>query len=175
MNTFQPDPEWFKRPYSPLWKKHAENVKALYDELLKRFPKLKNAIKVGLGALSDELLKMPPEHKNEPDLTLFHKYKVICHIEISGSEKVRVPPSDIWIRPGKITLGLDKEKQGEPYWFYMVYPNNTMVLRASEAESYLIKTVSVSPYGKKEVYCQIPYTVAHPKEYLFRWIEKEIS
>ncbi len=175
MVSFQPDPEWFKRPYSPLWKQHADKVKALYDELIKRFPSLEKSIRIGLGADSSELIKIPPHQKDEPDLDVYHKYKLLCHIEISGSEKVRVPPGDIWIRPGKIALGVEKEKQGEPYWFWMVYPNNTAVIRATDAWAFDEDTVTVAPYGKREVYCKIPCSAAQPKDDLFKWIEKQIS
>lgn len=175
MVSFQPDPEWFKGPYAHLWKPHAEKVKALYDELVECFPDLANSIRVGLGADSNELIKIPPHQRDEPDLDVYHKYKLLCRIEISGSDKVRAPPSDIWIRPGKITLGVEKEKQGEPYWFYMVYPNNVCVIRATEAEPYKTNTVTVSPYGKREVYSQIPHSVTQPKEVLFKWIKGQIS
>ena len=175
MVNFQPDPEWFKGPYAHLWKPHADKVNALHDELVKHFPSLKKSIRPGLGANSAELIKIPPYQKDEPDLDVYYKYKLLCHIEVSGSEKVRVPPSDIWIRPGKIALGLEIEKNGEPYWFYMVYPNNTFVFRATQAEFFLDKKVTVSPYGKKEVYCEIPHTVTETKDNLFKWIEKAIA
>ena len=175
MVSFQPDPEWFKRPYSPLWKQHAGKVKALYDELIERFPNLEKSIHIGLGADSSELIKIPPHQKDEPDLDVYHKYKLLCHIEISGSEKVRVPPSDIWIRPGKITLGVEKEKQGEPYWFWMFYPKNICVLRATEAEPYLTNTITFSPYGKREVYSKIPHTASQSKDNLFKWIENQVA
>ncbi len=175
MVSFQPDPEWFKGPYAHLWESHAEKVKALYDELVERFPDLADSIRVGLGADSSELIKIPPHQKDEPDLDVYYEYKLLCYIEVSGSEKVSVPPSDIWIRPGKITLGIEKEKLGEPYWFYMVYPNNIWVLRATDAEPYLKNTLEVSPYGKREVYSEIPRTAAQPKGALFEWIEEQIS
>lgn len=173
MTMFQPDPEWFKGPYAPLWKQHKAKVDALREELIKRFPSLKESIRVGLGADSEELIKIPPYQKDEPDLDIYHQYKLLCHIEVSGSDKVRVPPSDVWIRPGKITLGAERERKGEPYWFYMVYPNNIVVLRASDAEAFISDRVNVSPYGKREVYCEIPCTATDPKETLFKWIKEQ--
>lgn len=173
MVGFQIDREWFKGPYAPLWKRHAEKVNALYGELVKRFPDLEKSIRVGLGANSSEHIKIPPYQKNEPDLDVYHEYKLLCHIEVSGSDKVRVPPSAIWIRPGKIALGAEKEKQGEAYWFYMVYSNNTLVLRATDADAFSEDTVNVSPYGKREVYCEIPHAAAQPKDDLFKWIKSQ--
>lgn len=177
MVTFQPDPEWFKGPYAHLWKPHADKVKALYDELIERFPDLEDSIRIGLGADSSELIKIPPHQKDEPDMDVYHDYQLLCHIEVSGtdSKNVRVPPDNIWIRPGKIALGVEKEKQGEPYWFYMVYPNSVCVLRATDAEPYRTNTLTVSPYGKREVFSEIPHSVAQPKETLFKWIEEQIS
>ncbi len=176
MTTFQPDPEWFKGPYAHLWKQHAEKVKALVDELVSRFPSIKDSIRVGLGADSDRLVKVPPHQRDEPDLEIFHEYNLLCHIEVSGSDRVSVPPSDIWIRPGKIDLATEKEGQGQPCWFYMVYRNNAVwVIRPSDTQPYRDRIKHVAPYGKRETYVEIPYAAAHPKDYMFDWIEERIE
>ena len=86
MTTFEPDPEWFKGPYAYLWKPHAEKVKALRDDIVKRFPELEDSIRVGLGAESADLVKIPPYQKDDPDLDLFYSYRLLYHIEVSGRD-----------------------------------------------------------------------------------------
>ena len=112
--TFKPNPEYFKGPYAAQWRRHAENVKALHDELVRRFPVLEHSIWVGLGAESAELVQVPPHERGEPDLVPYHDYKLLCHIEVSGSasRNVRIPPEPIYIRPDKLDLAAKKEKEG---------------------------------------------------------------
>jgi hypothetical protein len=178
MVDFKPDPEWFKKgPYASEWKSHAEKVKRLQDKLIAQFPVLKGSIKSGLGALTDEWLKIPPDQKDEPDLTIYYKYQVLCHIEVSGTDspRVRVPPHDIWIRPGKIDLGMQKEAVGEKYWYYMVYTNNTVVLTAGGAAPYRKKVTQRTLYGKTERYIDLPHTIGRPEAELFHWIDNELK
>lgn len=178
MVSFQADPEWFKTSkYASEWKSHKEKVERLQDKLVKRFPVLKGAIKPGLGALSDELLKIPPDQKDEADLILHYKYKVLCHIEVSGTDspRVHVPPQDIWIRPGKIDVGKEKEDVGEKYWYYMVYVNNTVVFTASDALPYKDKVSRRTLYGKSERYVDLPSSIGRPEEELFQWIDRELK
>lgn len=162
--------EFFKGPYASLWRRHAQKTKALCAELVDLFPPLEGGIRIGLGADTDKWIKVPPHEKNEADIEVFADYKLVCHIEVTGSDKVRVPPADIWIRPGKIDLAVEREDEGQPYWFYLVYPNKIWTLQASDAAPYRNKVKHVSPYGKPERYVVIPSTAAKPKKALFDWI-----
>ena len=171
-----PDPEYFKGPYAPDWKRHAKNVKALHAELVKQFPVLKDSIEVGLGAESGELIKIPPHEKNGADLTLYFNYDLLCHIEVSGSgsPNVKIPPAPIFIRPGKLDLAKSKEEAGEPYFFWMVYNNVTWLVPSVDAQPYRKPEVPKNFRGVAETYCEVPAVVAKPKEELFHWLGKEL-
>ena len=173
----EPNPEYFKGPYASQWRRAAANVKALHDELVRRFPALAHSIRAGLGAESAELIQVPPHQKGEPDLEVFHNYKLLCHIEVSGSasRNVHIPPQPILIRPDKLHLAAEKEAAGEPYFFWMVYWNVTWLVRAPDALPYRLSIVNKNWYDRNERYCEIPYTVAHPHGYLFDWIENRLA
>jgi hypothetical protein len=165
------DREYWKRDYHPLWKPHMEKVKALKERLKSEFGDA-ITIDTGLGANSNEWLKMPPAEKAGPDLTLYHEYKVLCRVEVSGSEKVNVPPQNIWIRPDKYEVAKNKS---EKYWFWMVYPNATWILDAEAIEPHKDNVITVAPYGKPEKYIEIPPSAAYPADALFEWISAEIE
>lgn len=175
---FKPDPEfWKKISYSTLWKRHWEKVEALREKLIKRFPQLEKSMKFGLGAITDEWLKIPPEEKGEPDITIYHEYKLVCYIEVSGSDKVKMP-KPIWIRPDKLEHAKSKE---EETWFYMEYPNEIRVLTKETVEQYEdnIKIVYIrkNKRGRRvpEKYIEIPYHESCVEEKMFEWIEEQIA
>lgn len=165
------DREYWKPDYQPLWKSHMEKVNALKELLSDKFGAALT-IDTGLGANTNEWLKMPPPEKAGPDLTLYHEYKVLCHVEVSGSEKAKVPPQDIWVRPDKYEVAKSKS---EKYWFWMVYPNATWVLDAEAIEPHKDNVITVAPYGKREKYIEIPFSAAYPVDALFEWISTELG
>ena len=175
--AFQPDPEWFKGPYAHQWRRHADNVKGLHDELVRRFPILGPSIRVGLGAESAELVQVPPHERGEPDLEVFYNYELLCRIEVSGSgsRNVQIPPQPIYIRPDKLDLARQKEDAGEAYFFWMVYWDRTWLVRASDAMPHRQDVVKRNWYRVHESYCEIPFTVAKPDSELFDWIEAEMQ
>lgn len=175
---FKPDPEfWKKISYSTQWKKHYENVEALRDELITRFPQLEKSMKFGLGAMTDEWIKVPPEEKGEADIMMYYEYKLVCYIEVSGSDKVRMP-NTIWIRPDKLKHAKGKE---EETWFYMVYPNEVRVLTKETVEQYKNNIITVhikrNKHGRRvpERYIEIPYRKSSSKEEMFGWIKEQIT
>ena len=138
---------------------------------------MEKSIRVGLGADSAELIKVPPHQRGEPDLEVFHDYKLLCHIEVSGSgsRNVRIPPEPIYIRPDKLDLAEKKEAAGEPYFFWMVYRDVTWLVRATDALPYRHQQVSKNWYGVTETYCEIPHTAAQPSATLFEWFESRLK
>ena len=175
--VYEPNPEWFKGPYASQWKRHADNVKALHDELVRRFPVLEHSIRAGLGAESADLVQIPPHEKGEPDLEIFHRYKLFCHIEVSGSasRNVHIPPQPIYIRPDKLDLAAKKEAADEPYFFWMVYWDVKWLVRTPDALPHRQTLVAKNWYGVDEVYCEIPYTAAKPSESLFEWVQGRLA
>ena len=176
MNRHETNPEYYKGPYAPQWERHARNVVELRKALLDRFPVLKRSIRTGLGADSSELIQVPPHQKGEPDLDVYHKYHLICHIEVSGSasRNVRIPPQPIYIRPDKLDLAKCKEESGFPYFFWMVYWNVTWLVRSRDVQPYRSNLVSKNWYGVNESYCEIPAKVAKPSDYLFDWVNDKL-
>ena len=177
MQSFEPDPEYFKGPYASQWRRHAENVIALRNALTTRFPVLERSIAAGLGAESSELIQVPPHQKGEPDLDVYHNYQLLCHIEVSGSasRNVSIPPQPIYIRPDKLDLAQSKEEAGEPYFFWMVYWNVTWLVRSLDALPYRQNVVSRNWYGVSEHYCEIPPAVAQQENALFDWVAGRIN
>jgi hypothetical protein len=176
---FKPDPDfWKKLSYHTLWKRHWEKVEKLKDKLIERFPSLENSMKFGLGAVTDKWLKIPPDQKGEPDIFVYHEYQLLCCIEVSGSDKVRMP-NDIWIRPDKLTHAKEHEEES---WFYMEYPNQTRVLTREivERNKNNIKTVRIKwdKTRKRKVsedYIAVPYRESFDEEEMFDWIAERIA
>ena len=175
---FKPDPEfWKKLSYSTLWKRHWEKVETLKDEIIKRFPEFEKSMKFGLGAITDKWLKIPPDEKGEPDIYIYHEYKLVCFIEVFGSDKVKMP-NLIWIRPDKLRHAKAKI---EETWFYMVYPNEIRVLTKETVERYESNIVTAyikwNKDGRKvpEKYIAVPYEESCAEKEMFGWIGKQIE
>ena len=167
----EPDPEfWKKISYKTLWKRHWDKVKALREKLIQKFPQLENSMKFGLGADTDKWLKIPPDRKGEPDIYVYHNYKPLCHIEVSGSDKVEMP-NNIWIRPDKLEAAKSEDVET---WFYMVYPNEIRVVKKEAVEKY--KDNIIRPRIKRgvpEKYITIPYEESLPEKAMFQWIHRK--
>jgi hypothetical protein len=176
---FVPDPEFWKNlSYSTEWKKHWDNVAALRDKLIRRFPELENAMRFGLGALTDKRLKIPPDEKGEPDVEVFHEYLPLCCIEVSGSDRVNMP-KPIWVRPDKLVRALSDKRET---WFYMVYPNEIRVLTKETVQLYEKSLITVhikvdKKTGRKvpETYIEIPYQESSDEEKMFGWISEQVK
>jgi len=174
---FKPDPEfWKKLSYSTLWKRHWEKVEALREKLIKKFPQLENAMRFGLGSITDKWLKIPPEEKGEPDIMIYHEYKLLCNIEVSGSDRVKMP-NNIWIRPDKLTHAKGRK---EETWFYMEYPNEIRVLTKEIVEQYennivtpRIKWDKVRRTKVLEKYISVLYQDSLDKQRMFEWIAEQ--
>lgn len=176
---FKPNPEFWKElSYSTLWKRHWEKVEALRNKLIERFPQLEKSLKFGLGAITDEWLKIPPDEKGEPDFYIYHEYKLVCFVEVSGSDKVKMPDV-IWVRPDK--MGHAQEKKEET-WFYMVYPNEIRVLTKEVVKSHESNIITAyikwSKDGRGKVpekYIAVPYEESSGEDKMFEWIGKQIQ
>ena len=170
------DPEYYKRLYGGQWKRHADNVNSLRDDLIQRLPVLQHSIRTGLGADSPELVQVPPHEKDEADLEVFYNYELLCHIEVSGSasRNVRVPPEPIYIRVGKLELAKEKEDAGEPYFFWMVYHDATWVVRSTDAWPHRGNAVTKNWYGANERYFEIPASLGQSPDGLFDWIAERV-
>jgi hypothetical protein len=171
------DPSYWKPDYSGGWAGHKKNVETLASKLKQEFPKV--SLKYGFGATSEELLEIPQEQKDEPDIYIYHNYNMICSIEVSGSERGKVPPYAIWVRPGKYNYA--KNKLPSKTWFYMIYPmtKSIFVLDVDDITPFEKqveeKFLSTTGYGKKELYIEIPYKNANPESVMWDWIRNELK
>ena len=156
-----------------------EEVSELRNNLLNVLPQLSGCIKYGLGANTDKWLKIPPEQKGEPDLTIYWQYKPLCHIEVSGSNKIEMKrESKIWIRPDKL---YSAQRSGIKCWFYMVYRNCRCVLDAETVSRYRnnITTAYIKDgyNGQKipEQYIAVPYSEADDIGTMIRWLIEKVG
>lgn len=108
---------------------------------------------------------------------IHHECRLICCIEVSGSDKVRMP-KPIWIRPYKLEHAKSKE---EETWFYMVYPNEIRVLTKQTVEKYEDNVVTVhikkNKHGRRvpEGYIEIPHHESLDEEEMFDWIAEQMT
>ena len=161
--------DYFKEGYESMWRKHKENVELLVAELRRRFPEL--SLRKGLGADSDEWIDIPPANKNELDIEGWWKFRHLFSVEVTGSDKVRVPPEDIWIRPAKLRVAEDLSAKGLPCLFWTVYPNCTYTLTVGIVATHRRSLVERDFKGKHEVFIAIPWTAGLPASRLFKEIE----
>lgn len=164
--------DYYKNPYQGEWERHSQNVKSLAKEIEVRFPQV--SLTTGLGATSAERLDIPPRNKNEPDIEVWLLRKHVLSIEVTGSNKVRVPPENIHILRKKLPVAEKSLQQGIDYLFYTVYPNNTFTLTVPIVYYYRLNIVS-SGRVLGEYYIKIPPTQALSRKEVFRRIRNVLS
>lgn len=160
--------DYYKLSYQHEWDRHHQNVKALAVEIKARFPQV--SLSPGLGADSAEWIDIPPGKKNEPDIEVWLNRRHVLSIEVTGSDKVLVPPKNIHILRKKLPVAEESLHQGIDYLFYTVYPNNTFTLTVPIVRTHRWDIVSGGRLpGEK--YIKIPPERALPREELFRHIQ----
>lgn len=164
--------DYYKGSYQHLWKRHGQKVNALVDEIKERFPQV--SLKKGLGADSSQWIDIPPDTKNEPDIEVWWKFKHLISIEVTGSDAVMVPPNNIWIRPGKLTIAEKALHEGVNYLFLVVYPNNSLTLTVPIIAAYKWNIVSMLIRGRAESYIEIPHERALPRSDLLKRIRDSL-
>jgi len=181
LSDWKPDPEfWKKISYKKEWKKHMDEVNKLKKKIIDRFPELESCIKLGLGADTDKWLKIPPDQKGDPDFEIYWNYKILCYIEVSGSDKMSMTPGkDIWIRPDKYRNAAGKIGK---YWFWMVYRNGVYVLDLESLHPFkdnvVTKYIKTDPKtGAKvpEEFIPVPSEKASSEDHIFDWIGTQIK
>lgn len=167
----------------------------------KRFPEEKfpslEIKETGFGAETAERIELREHERGEPDKTVYYKGKVICYIEVSGSDIEMRQNDYIWIRPDKFKHA---KQAKEKTWFYMVYKNGDFILdvdaitpfendvRTRYPKCKCINCGSVFRRGYRcpscgssnitripERYIHVPSQKAYPRNKLFEWIRKEMS
>jgi len=105
-----------------------------------------------------------------------HAKRIICNIEVTGSDIEMTPPNDIFILRGKyLTAQRRKAKEDVNTWFYTVYRGSEYVLDLSLIEKFDgDKAQEKYLKGVSEWYICIPCDEAYPKENLFKWIEEQL-
>lgn len=162
----------FKKAYRSEWAKHRENVARLANEIKLRFPIV--SIKRGLGAETSDWLDFPPEHKNEPDIQVWWKVHILS-IEVTGSDKVKVPPSPIWILAKKLPVAQEALRKDKLYLFLAEYPNNSFILPVPLVTQHRFDTTTLDKSGVVEKYIEIPAEEALPRDFLFDIIKARLD
>ncbi|MCK5342435.1 MAG: hypothetical protein KAR20_03475 [Candidatus Heimdallarchaeota archaeon] len=117
-----------KEVFSHLWDKAAYQCKILKDEIEKRYPFL--IVLPGHGALDAKEHDSKDELPGAPDLYVWHNQKLVCAIEVTGSDKVI--PWDIWLGKHKVEFARNAEY---PIGFFLFFgKDNQLRLFASMEE-----------------------------------------
>ena len=109
-----------KACFNHLWDKAAYQCKILKDEIEKRYPFL--TVTPGHGALDADEHDSKDEQPGAPDLYVWHNQRLICAIEVTGSDKVI--PYNIWLGAHKVAFA---RKAEYPIGFYLFYGKNNEV------------------------------------------------
>lgn len=90
------------RFYAPVKAKAAKDCKETLRDLKAWFPNNEISFKLGYYGESDKLeLKHREHEKGEPDIFVYWKDAVCCAVEVTGSDKVRMPAL-VWIGKHKM-------------------------------------------------------------------------
>lgn len=124
-------------------------------------------VEYGHGADERGVIPMSNHTPNEPDLFIKLFGVIIGAVEVSGSDKARVPPNDMLVRLGKLEHAMASDYQT---WFLMVYPRRTVVLTSSDAFYCRNNTTKIE--GDRDLYVRVPYSMARPVGELFDWLRE---
>ena len=103
-----------KEAFAHLWEKAASQCIMIKDEIEKRYPAL--LVLPGHGALDADEHDSTGKEPGEPDLYVWFNQKLICAIEVTGSDKV--VPWDIWLGKHKVDFA---KKAEYPIGFFFFY------------------------------------------------------
>lgn len=109
-----------KQTFNHLWSKAASKCLILKDEIEKKFPYL--VVTPGHGALDAQEHDSKDESAGAPDLYIWHGQKLICAVEVTGSDKVI--PYNIWLGAHKVKFARNAEY---PIGFFLFYGKNNEV------------------------------------------------
>lgn len=109
-----------KQTFRHLWDKAAVQCRILKVEIESRFPYL--TVTPGHGALDAEEHDSKDEQSGAPDLYIWYNQKLVCAIEVTGSDKVI--PWIIWLGAHKVEFARRAEY---PIGFFLFYGNNNQM------------------------------------------------
>jgi hypothetical protein len=129
-----------KECFNHLWDKASYQCNLLKREIEKQYPYL--TIVAGLGALDNEEHDSSNKEHGAPDLYIYYGQKLICAIEVTGSDKVS-NPWKVWIGKHKIDFA---RKQKYPIGFFFFFGGNNQLRLFTSFEE--IKTILEPPEVK---------------------------
>jgi len=109
-----------KECFAHLWDKAAYQCRILANEIKKQYPFLN--ILPGHGAFDSEEHDSKDKEPGAPDLFLYHNQRLICAIEVTGSDKVI--PWSIWLGAHKVAFARRAEY---PIGFFLFYGKDNSV------------------------------------------------
>lgn len=165
---------YWKYRYGTEWKAGKSRVEHVLEVLRKRFPNL--TIEPTKYAISEEYIPPDEKHKkHEPNIIVSSEGKIICDIEVTGSDISMMPPKLIWILQGKFQAAKKRKHEEEiDTWFYTVYTDSEYVLDLNLVEKFKDNVWEEYPHGVPELMIHISCAEAYPREKLFKWIKKRI-
>jgi len=117
-----------KECFNQLWDKAAYQCRILKELIEEKYPWI--IVLPGHGALDSDEHDSTDKQPGAPDLFLWHNQKLICAIEVTGSDKVI--PWSIWLGAHKIAFARRAEY---PIGFFLFYgKDNSVRLFASMDE-----------------------------------------
>ncbi|HKT22838.1 MAG TPA: hypothetical protein VJR06_09565 [Nitrososphaerales archaeon] len=152
----------YQDTYAYKWANHADTVKWLAG----KFADMGFEVWFGYGARDAGKMVSKNGDPNEPDIFVAWKGEKLAGIEVTGSERARVPPGDIYVRKSKLDHAM---KSDIPVWFYMVYQRH-YVLRTDDVWPYREHTTKVGQ--DRDPYVVVPCTVGKPIGALFDWLKE---
>lgn len=197
----QPDKEHWRDIYESEFQAGRNRQEYVLEVFSKWFPKEKfpnlKIKETGFGAETAERIELREHERGEPDKTVYYKGKVICYIEVSGSDIEMRPNDYIWIRPDKFKHA---KQVKEETWFYNVYTNGDFILDVNTITPFENDVRTRYPKRKclecgaifrptnkcpkcssfnitriPEDYIHIPSQKAYPRNRLFEWIRNKLS
>jgi len=123
-----------KDAFRHLWDKAAYQCKILKKEINKRYPAL--IVLPGHGALDADEHDSTDKEPGAPDLFVWYNQRLICAIEVTGSDKIETP-WNIWIGKHKIDFAKKAEYPIGFFFFYGKYNQVRFFTSYEEIESVL--------------------------------------
>ena len=157
--------------YAPIKAKAAKDCKETLRDLKEWFPNDEVTFKLGYHGISDKLVLEHTEHeKGEPDIFVYWKDSIVCAVEVTGSDKVRMPAS-VWIGKHKMDYA---ETARFPVVYALYYLGSRWFVPARKVrqEAGVAETKTIGGYS--EYYHVMPPQSLRKYEEMQEWIRNQI-
>lgn len=160
----------YKEVYGAKWPAH----KLTCEQLVKVIEAMKGSPVCGLGfgATDAAMIEGDSDDANEPDIFVNVDREIVCAIEVTGSDKAKVPPGDIYIRKGKFDHAWSSKF---PVWFYVVYPRSRSTFALLPDDIYPYRENLTKVKADVDPYIQVPVSAARASGDMIEWIKGTVQ